>query len=196
MTIKQNIARATIILSAFGLLSLPASAAVSKAPAPQQQGQQRGQQKGQHAQAPRGPLTVSYYAGNPAQGGKLLKTVTLQPPVRGPEGQQGQPPKGQQPDVKPNGNGNGQPQRGDGQGEQHEHHGRGGHGHGHHGGAELIKAQAPAGATFAVIKGADGESHTIDLTKAEVGPQDKDNGPTGGPQNGPKGQQPKAPNGQ
>ncbi|PYE53779.1 hypothetical protein [Deinococcus yavapaiensis] len=45
------------------------------------QTQQAPQQRGDRP-APRGPLTVKYYAGNPLEGGKVLSTATIQPPAQ------------------------------------------------------------------------------------------------------------------
>ncbi len=144
---KSVAARAAIALSAVSLLALPALAVPTAPKAPQEQPTTSSQQH----QAPRGPLSVSYYAGNPAQGGKLLTTTTLPPAGGATKG-----PQGNTPDKR------------DG---RHEHRG-------HHGGFGPLKDQAPTGATFAVIKEASGQSRTIDLTRTPLrAPQGGQRGP-------------------
>ena len=47
-------------------------------------------QNGPRGQRQSGPLQVSYYSADPLSGGKLISTVTLQPPQQGTNQQQGQ----------------------------------------------------------------------------------------------------------
>lgn len=134
-------ARMLLALTALGAVALPTLAASSgqgTQPAP------RATATAPNAQRPNTPLKVSYYAGDPQKGGKLISTVTLTPPQRtqgqgGPSGQaQPQPGTGSTTDrraSRPN----------------------------------PIVDQAPKGATFAVIRDAQGRTRTIDLAHPNFG---------------------------
>lgn len=161
MNIQKTLTSVLTVLSAASLLS------ASAAPLPVPPTPQAAQQESAQHVAPHGPLTVSYYDGNPAQGGKLLKTIILQERIMPKEGSAGHhpmlAPKGMPKDhMKP---------------ENHmksENHMMGkdslkrSH-HSHHGHVRLdeLRAQAPAGATFAVVRDGEGHSRTYDLRRAE-----------------------------
>lgn len=154
---RNAITRIALAVSAAALLPLSASAA----PLPPQPAQLHGPAQAQGPQ--HAALTVSYYAGNPAQGGRLLKTVTLpQPPRPDQAGPNAGKPEGNAP----------RPPRPDAQRPGAERPGAkrpGERGHHRHGPLGLIKAQAPAGATFAVVKGEGGKTRVIDLNQAGMG---------------------------
>lgn len=155
MNIQKTLTSVLTVLSAASLLS------ASAAPLPVPPTPQAAQQESAQHVAPHGPLTVSYYDGNPAQGGKLLKTIILQERVMPQEGSAGhQPipaPKGMPKDHKIPEN-HKMPQ-------DHNMAGQEGVKRSHHGRVRLaeLRAQAPADATFAVVRDGEGHSRTYDL---------------------------------
>ncbi|AWN23509.1 hypothetical protein DKM44_09965 [Deinococcus irradiatisoli] len=158
--------RSLLLLGSVGVMGLPALAASAGNSAAQSTQAQRGQPQGQ-PQAPAGQpgrqrgapamnLEVSYYSGDPLKGGKLITTLKLTPPQN-----QGAPALNRAPSTAADG------QISPAAGQRP---------------VNPVVAQAPAGATYAVIKDDHGGARIIDLSQADQmmggfggrgGPQDQ-----------------------
>jgi len=141
-----------LALTALGAVALPTLAASSgqnTQPAPTLTAQNARPAQGTMpgAQAQNAALKVSYYAGDPRKGGKLIRTVTLTRPQRA----QGQ----------------GRSDRTPGQAQTRPAPGTAGSERASR--PNPIVDQAPKGATFAVIRDAQGKTRTIDLAHPGFG---------------------------
>jgi len=155
-----------LALTALGAVALPTLAASSgqnTQPAPTLTAQNaRPAQGAQQAQDT--TLKVSYYAGDPQKGGKLIRTVTLTRPQRAQgQGRSAGTPGQAQTRPAPGAAGSQRASR-----------------------PNPIVDQAPKGATFAVIRDAQGGSRTIDLAhpgfgmRGPGGPEQTNRTQTGG----------------
>jgi hypothetical protein len=179
-------ARTLLALGLSGVMALPAMAtSVGTSPVPSvqavkgtqpqngqtqnnqsNQGQPGRDDRAQGQQAAPTPLKVTYYTADPSKGGKVITTLTLTRPARPQDRTASQ--------ATVPAPGKTQPQTGNQtQGSQTRP-------------VNPIVAQAPAGATFAVIQGGRGGERVIDLAQADQmrgpgmgGPGGGDGGPRG-----------------
>ncbi|MFC4453434.1 hypothetical protein [Deinococcus sonorensis] len=142
----HRLPRTLLALSVAGMIAAPSMAAGQGTPSTATPTRPPAAQAAPRQGVPTS-LQVSYYAGDPLAGGKLLQTVTLKPPQQG-----AGPMTSQQAPGQP--------------GAQQGHRGTGATPDRQ----DPVHASAPAGATFAVIRDGRGGARIVDLSQPMQGP--------------------------